>query len=282
MGARYLKEDYIGNTSISIMRYRGTDQVLPHSHEFIEMIYVMSGSATHSCSAGVKSMSAGDYMFIDFDNIHAFTDKSADFSVLFCEFTPQFIDDTLSGSVHFADVLRNYLVNLMPYEDTGVFMFYDSNGDIKRRLDFMLSEYESKNRGYTELVRCGLLEIIILSMRNIESSPSTIDEKAKYIIKYINEHYAEDITLSNLADTFYCSVANLSVIFKKNCGMTFTRYLQRVRVMAACRLLRERNNSVDDVAEAVGYRDVRHFRAVFRNVMDTNPMSYRKRQLLSR
>ncbi len=282
MSLRYLKADYFDNIPISVMKYSGTDKVLPHSHEFIEMIYILGGSAMHSCSVGVKRMSAGDYMFIDYDSIHAFSDKSDDFSVLFCEFTPEFIDETLSGRSHLADVLRNYLVNLMPYEEKGVFMFYDSNGDIKRRLEFMHGEYEAKNRGYAELVRCELLEIIILSMRNIESSPMSLDEKAKYIIKFINEHYMEDITLSSLADRFYCSVANLSVLFKKNCGMTFTQYLRRVRVMAACRLLRERDYSVDTVADMVGYRDTRHFRAVFRDIMGINPLSYRKRQFWSK
>ncbi len=282
MNSRYLKADYFDNIPVSVIKYSGTDKVLPHSHEFIEMIYILSGSATHSCELGSKRLESGDYMFIDSDNIHAFSDKSDDFSVLFCEFTPEFIDETLSGCNGFSDVLRNYLVNLMPYEVTGVYMFRDTTGEIRRRLEFMQVEYAERSRGYAELIRCGLLEIIILSMRNIESSPSTLDGKIKYIIKYVHEHYAEDISLCELAGRFYCSVANLSVLFKKNCGMTFTQYLRRVRIMAACRLLRERDYSVDAVADMVGYRDTRHFRAVFRDIMGINPLSYRKRQLWSK
>lgn len=281
MEIRLSKKDYLDNLPISMFCISGTDTVAPHSHEFIEMIYVVSGSAIHKCLLGTKRMTAGDYMFIDFGSVHSFNDKSDDFSVIDCLFTPEYIDETLKNCVHFSDILKNYLVNVFPYEESGIYMFEDSENIVSDRIIFMIKEYENKKRGYVELIRCCLLEIIILSMRNIRVQSVQADDRIKYIVKYINENYEREIYLSDLKDRFYCSTSNISILFKKCYGMTYTQYLQRVRILAACRLLRDSKYSVDNVAEMVGYKDTRYFRKIFKQTMFINPTGYRKRLLNS-
>lgn len=92
-----------------------------------------------------------------------------------------------------------------------------------------------------------------------------------FMIEYIHEHYAEDLTLGGLADKVYISRNYLSMIFKNMTGETFNNYLTRVRVEKARELLMEKNALVYEVAEKVGYKNVPYFSTVFKKFTGMNP-----------
>ncbi|WP_435924191.1 response regulator transcription factor [Paenibacillus sp. DYY-L-2] len=92
-----------------------------------------------------------------------------------------------------------------------------------------------------------------------------------FMIEYIHEHYAEDITLGSLADKVYISRNYLSMIFKNMTGETFNNYLTRVRIEKARELLMENNALVYEVAEKVGYKNVPYFSTLFKKITGMNP-----------
>lgn len=92
-----------------------------------------------------------------------------------------------------------------------------------------------------------------------------------FMMEYIHEHYAEDITLAGLADKVYISRNYLSMIFKNITGETFNNYLTRVRIEKARELLMEKKALVYEVAEMVGYKNVPYFSTVFKKITGMNP-----------
>lgn len=92
-----------------------------------------------------------------------------------------------------------------------------------------------------------------------------------FMIQYIHEHYAEDITLSDLADKVYISRNYLSTIFKNMTGESVNTYVTRVRIEKARELLLERNMLVYEVAEKVGYKNVPYFSTLFKKFTGMNP-----------
>ncbi|MFB9276942.1 response regulator transcription factor [Cohnella cellulosilytica] len=92
-----------------------------------------------------------------------------------------------------------------------------------------------------------------------------------YMTDYIHEHYAEELTLAELADKVYVSRNHLSIIFKNITGETFNNYLIRVRIEKARELLLERRMLVYEVAEHVGYKNVPYFSTLFKKVTGMNP-----------
>ncbi|AZK45939.1 response regulator transcription factor [Paenibacillus lentus] len=92
-----------------------------------------------------------------------------------------------------------------------------------------------------------------------------------FMMEYIHEHYAEDITLAGLADKVYISRNYLSMIFKNITGETFNNYLTRVRIEKARELLMEKKVLVYEVAEMVGYKNVPYFSTVFKKITGMNP-----------
>ncbi|MBD0383630.1 response regulator transcription factor [Paenibacillus sedimenti] len=92
-----------------------------------------------------------------------------------------------------------------------------------------------------------------------------------FMTQYIHEHYADEMTLADLADKVYISRNHLSIIFKNMTGETFNTYLTRVRIEKARELLLERNMLVYEVAERVGYKNVPYFSTLFKKFTGMNP-----------
>ena len=94
--------------------------------------------------------------------------------------------------------------------------------------------------------------------------------------QYVMQHFHEPITLEEVCEATGFSVSYFSVLFKKETGEGFAKYLTRVRMDEAKRLLRETNMPVSEICERVGYSDRKHFTHTFHKTAGLNPAEYRK------
>lgn len=97
--------------------------------------------------------------------------------------------------------------------------------------------------------------------------------------QYIGNNYSRKISLEELARMVYLSPAYLSRIFKKETGVSFRDYLNRVRISKAQELLRIRQIRMTDISLMVGFEDQSHFTRVFKRVTGTLPRVYREKML---
>jgi len=95
-------------------------------------------------------------------------------------------------------------------------------------------------------------------------------------LDYIDFHFAEQITLVELAERFSVSDTYLSSRFMKETGMNFVTYLNTVRIRYACTLLEKLQLSMQKVAELCGFSSSNYFARVFHQQMGVSPTSYRK------
>ncbi|TXK84445.1 response regulator transcription factor [Paenibacillus sp. N3.4] len=101
-------------------------------------------------------------------------------------------------------------------------------------------------------------------------------EAVEFMIQYIHEHYAEDITLETLSNKIFISRNYLNKIFKKATGETFMNYLIRVRMEKAELLLLQGKWMIYEVAEQVGYSIPSYFSTVFKKYTGKNPSDLMK------
>jgi two-component system response regulator YesN len=94
--------------------------------------------------------------------------------------------------------------------------------------------------------------------------------------KYIAEHYAQPIGLEAISLRAGFNPTYFSALFKKETGMNFIDYLIDVRIREAKRLLADPRKTIADVAQDVGYSDVKHFSRVFTRSTGIQPSKYRK------
>lgn len=93
---------------------------------------------------------------------------------------------------------------------------------------------------------------------------------------YLDERYAEKITLDDLAERFFINKFYLSKIFRETYGTTVNNYLISKRITRAKQLLRFTDMTVDEVGSAVGMADANYFSRMFRKVEGSSPREYRK------
>ena len=94
--------------------------------------------------------------------------------------------------------------------------------------------------------------------------------------QYVQQHLAEDISLNDVARQVCLSPAYFSTLFKSETGCGFIKYLQRARVEQAKKLLKNKGMRIKDIAEAVGYKDVKFFNKIFLNETSVTPSEYRR------
>ena len=94
-------------------------------------------------------------------------------------------------------------------------------------------------------------------------------------IAFIEEHYAEKLTLQEVAETCYVSQWHLSKLLNKYSEQSFYDLLNGIRINAAKELLRDPSLRVGDVGMRVGYVDSAHFARIFKKLTGCSANEYR-------
>ena len=111
-------------------------------------------------------------------------------------------------------------------------------------------------------------------MNNALSRGDTIIEK---VYEYMNENYYKDISLGEAADYVHISQSYLSLYFKKVTKKNFIDVLTEIRMQNAIKFLSETSYSIEKICDMVGYKNLSHFRNVFKRYFGITPAKYRKR-----
>lgn len=98
------------------------------------------------------------------------------------------------------------------------------------------------------------------------------------IAAYLENHYAEDISLQDMAARFFLSREYISRRFKQEFGVNISDFLAGVRIEKAKLLLLNPQLRIAQVAEMVGYQDEKYFSKVFKKQEGQTPNEYRKEQ----
>lgn len=94
--------------------------------------------------------------------------------------------------------------------------------------------------------------------------------------RYIQQHYREALRLEDVSSAVGFNATYFSTLFKKETGQNFVDYLTELRISKAKELLSGDDLSVQDVAEMVGYRDLKYFSKLFKKVTGVSPSDYKK------
>lgn len=95
-------------------------------------------------------------------------------------------------------------------------------------------------------------------------------------LEYLHANYASNIGLKKLADELDLSESSLSKQFKQQVGCGIVTYRNHLRVYMAALMLLQSTRPVSQVAEKIGFWDVKYFSRVFRKIMGKSPAQYRK------
>ena len=156
---------------------------------------------------------------------------------------------------------------------------YDDFSYCREALRLQITDYILKPVNYEEFGTCIDNLKISLFERRVSSAaePEKQEERAiTGITRYLQEHLAEEISLSVLAEQFHLNPQYISQLFKSEIGVNFLAYLTNIRMEKAKKLLLSTPLSIAEVAEQSGYGDYRVFTKVFKKSEGITPSQYRR------
>ncbi|MFN7252603.1 MAG: response regulator [Anaerobacillus sp.] len=113
-----------------------------------------------------------------------------------------------------------------------------------------------------------------------DSRSQTGNPNMKKLLLYIADHYAEPITLTDVAQHFHFNPSYLSNYFATHNKEGFIEHLNNIRIKEATKLLTNNSAAISEIGSLVGYSDHSYFCRVFKKKMGMSPSQYRRKQLL--
>ena len=286
----YEYKDFLEN-GMKFTAYRNTfvGESTVHKHNFLELIYVISGSAVHYIDDTEYKVTKGDLLLIDTDQTHFHKSETG---VLFADMVllPEFISENLYSTHTAIDIFAYYLYNSEQFSTNGLprtpLIRFKGNDLIAADaiVNAMCDEILNRGSNYAEIVSSYLNILLYMIIRNIETTNSDrvmndIRDIIPGIIDYIEKHASSQISMNEMAKKYFYSPAYFSRAFKKNFGVSFSAYVQSVRVQKVIELLDCTTLSVEEISEKIGYHDKRELNRAFKNVTGTTPGEYRKTKM---
>ena len=154
-------------------------------------------------------------------------------------------------------------------------------------VDNIIAANVTKRFGYELLIKsqlCSLWSSILqkyapqnTSVAKQQDKPSTVsldETRVKSAILYIQEHYSEQITLDELAESIHLSKSECCRCFKRTLQVTPVEYIMKYRILQATLLLQQNApeaQSMSDLAFSVGFNNASYFKKVFRQYLGCTP-----------
>ena len=119
--------------------------------------------------------------------------------------------------------------------------------------------------------------LLVQMCADVKSSRAkNIQIAVEKVREYIDAHYTQSLSLTEMAEMVYVNPSYLSTSFKRLTGYGFVDYVIRRRMDRAAEILRETELGIAETAELTGYENVRHFSRLFRKVWGKTPSEYRE------
>jgi len=109
-----------------------------------------------------------------------------------------------------------------------------------------------------------------------ESDSRKYHPTVRKLHKYLEEHFTENISLSELCSSLKYSQEALTRLFSTEYGIPPNRYLRRLRMYHAVKLLRESNLSIKEISQICGFETQNYFCRIFRQSYEISAGSYRR------
>ena len=238
----------------------------PHWHDYFELEIVLEGKGEHIYNNTHYTLGRGSLYLMSFYNFHELTANS-DMKVLKLQFNenilPQQLNDFLflSHNRFCCNVDENELLHIIKL--------------------FEILKLEEKRGGLFSdmLIKNLITEIIITVIRNSSHDKNTaVPTILQRAVSYIHNNFREPLSLCEIAKHCNITPNYLGSQFSKKMGVSFSDYLNTVRLRYACNLLDGTELSVKETAYASGYNSVEYFGYVFKKTLGASPLEYRNKK----
>ncbi len=286
-----------GNMEFPVMVYEVTlsqmylKLIRWHWHPEIEMIYVLNGKVEAFVDEESFTLTPGQGIFVNQNVLHAFH-RIEGYDAVF--FSVVFHPAMIFGYGNAALSVK-YISPITDNPNMKYIILEDSEPNTNGIIEIMTQirdHYLGKKFGYELACKahiCNLWNALLklprdTSTKIIKSRRILNDEqRIKEAILYIEEHFAEPITLDDIADSIHISKSECCRCFQRVLRVTPFEYLLKYRIFYATKLIQRQDpaaNSVSNLAITVGFGNISYFNKVFKRFLHMTPTEYKKQEML--
>jgi len=257
-----------------------TDTTL-HSHEFSELVIVLHGSGVHISPAGDYPIHAGDVFVLHGEQAHGYrnTEDLGLVNILFRldELAMPLLDIVSMPGYHALFTLEPLFRHRDSFESR-LRLTPEQLSLIGELAQQMVREDSSQTPG-RQFTAMAYFMLIIADLSRYYSHMEDVTAQPLLrlgrVIGFLQQHYAEYITLDELSSVGCMSRRSLTREFKKAMNCSPMDYLLNLRINHAKELLRDRNLSITEVAFRVGFQDSNYFTRQFHALVGCRPRDLR-------
>ncbi|MBI0278623.1 helix-turn-helix domain-containing protein (plasmid) [Hafnia alvei] len=256
------------------LRVTNIYDVISQGYDGITLIYVIKGSVLFKKSLQESILNAGNVVLLNKDEAYRIT-KDNENIVMSLEISSEAFFQT------YEVFYSSHFTVLMPHQTTYKEVFVEQLKKVLSKM-IMVCVRNHSERSELEINSC-LYDILLILVRNFKDEDiKKIGHKNNYskrienVTQWIKNHYQYPITLKEMAEKEYVSMAYLSRLFKQEVGTNFLHYLMQVRFSHSIQALISTKESVFKISQNNGFSSIRQFTLLFKEHYNTTPRLFRK------
>ena len=256
-----------------------------HRHNYVEMIYMCSGTTTHIINDSERlELKEGDLLLLNQNVTQEILPASKnDIAVNFI-ILPQFFDRPFS-MIEQENVLRDFLISTLSQDNTISSYLHFHAKDIlpvQNLMENMIWTLIHRKPG-TNTINQTTMGLLFMNLSQFadsinQNTPNQSEQNLVFaVLKYIEAHYKNG-TLYDIAEELKQPTYYISRLLKKHTGSNFKELLQQRKLQQAAYLLSQTQLSAETIMDVIGYDNSSYFYRKFREKYNCSPKEYRKGQ----
>jgi AraC-like DNA-binding protein len=247
-----------------------------HQHPEVELIHFIEGEGNAFVGNHIGNFTAGDIYLLGGNLPHTF--QKADPNLVTGAVVVQFMHNCWGDQLLYMPECRTVKL-LLDTANAGLKL----QGETVELLKPLIIELENAT-GFNRLIllwQClGIIsskkEYTVLSTQNMANLQTRQQARVDKIFLYTIEHFAEGITLEDIAAHVNMSIPAFCLYFRKHTKKTYIEFLNEVRIGKACQQLIDTQKTISEIAYDCGYNTLANFNKQFLKIRKSQPSHYRK------
>ncbi|MBP1907768.1 AraC-like DNA-binding protein [Paenibacillus turicensis] len=258
---------------------------LAHWHTDVEVIYVCEGSIRIGINSESRLLHAGDIAICSSGDIHYYDSHSSTSTMILIIFHPSLIGCTGSWPPQSRFVSPFMDINDANHATNEQFVALPQHRQEITELILKMKQEVDKKEPYYENVTVGMIHTLCgLLLRHIPSRQIDLSGDNRRILNmkimqevldYLETNYMNGVKLEEAAKQAKMSLFHFSRFFKNITGMSYTSYLNRLRIDKAEEMIMSTQQTMLEIALECGFTNVRTFNRVFKQLKQCKPTDLR-------
>ena len=236
-----------------------------HIHDAVEIAVVRRGYVSMTVNGTSYTMEPDTAMIVFPGMAHSYDSASEDADGLFIGFVPDLIEE-----------FRNTLVTMWPV--VPMVKMAECPADVETAVG-KLEEYSGRDGSFPLMLPYIhlLTACLFTKLDLVPSEEQNKDDFLYKVLNYVRQHSGEDLTLDSVAREIGVGRSHLSHLFSQKMKINFRRFLNKIRIEKACKLLQDSQISIKEICYECGFDNTRTFHRVFLEEQKMTPGEFREK-----